>query len=129
MIHPTIKDINKAYHRIKPFVHKTPVLTCKNINDRCGAHLSFKCENFQKAGAFKIRGASNALLSLEKGELANGVATHSSGNHAAALALAAKWNHTRAFIVMPINSARCKKEAVAGYGAEITYCQPTLDSR
>jgi len=88
---PTLTEIREAAERIKPFTHRTPVLTCSTLNDMCRAELFFKCENFQKAGAFKIRGATNAVFSLEDGEASQGVATHSSGNHAAALALAAPW--------------------------------------
>jgi len=95
----------------------------------CGAELFFKCENFQKAGAFKIRGATNAVFSLSDEEAARGVATHSSGNHAAAVALAARWRGIRAYVVMPENAPEIKQAAVAGYGAEITFCRPTLRAR
>ena len=93
------------------------------------ARLFFKCENFQKVGAFKYRGASNAILQLSKEQLQKGVATHSSGNHAQALALAAKINHTKAYIVMPSNAPRSKRDAVIGYGAEVIDCAPTLEAR
>jgi threonine dehydratase len=126
---PAFKDIQAAHERIKPFIHRTPVLTCSAVNDLCGAELFFKCENFQKAGAFKIRGAANTVLSLPAGEAEKGVATHSSGNHAAALALAARWRGIRAYVVMPENTPAVKKDAVGGYGAEIVYCAPTLKAR
>lgn len=126
---PSAADIQKAYERIKPFVHHTPVLTCESINRIFGAELFFKCENFQKAGAFKYRGASNAVLLLTDEQKKNGVATHSSGNHAAALALAAAQNGISAHIVMPRNAPEVKRRAVAGYGAQIRFCKPTLEAR
>ncbi|UCF78432.1 MAG: pyridoxal-phosphate dependent enzyme [Candidatus Eiseniibacteriota bacterium] len=126
---PTIEDIRTASERIRSFIHCTPVLTCEALNRMSGASLFFKCENFQKAGVFKIRGAANAVFSLREEDVSNGVATHSSGNHAAALALAAHWRGTRAFVVMPRTAPGVKKEAVAGYGAEIVFCEPTLRSR
>ena len=129
MNEPTIREIREASERIKPYVHRTPVLTCSTLDRFCGAELFFKCENFQKAGAFKIRGATNAVFSLEEHEASRGVATHSSGNHAAALALAAKWRGVPAYLVMPENASDVKKNAVAGYGAEITFCRPTLTAR
>ncbi len=129
MIEPTIDMIKEAHNRIKPFIHRTPVLTCTAINQICGAELFFKCENFQKVGAFKIRGATNTVFSLTDKELTNGVATHSSGNHAAALALAARNRGTKAYVVMPENSPQIKKKAVKGYGAEIIICKPTLQAR
>ena len=129
MNEPTIREIREASERIKPYVHRTPVLTCSTLNRLCGAELFFKCENFQKAGAFKIRGATNAVFSLEEHEASRGVATHSSGNHAAALALAARWRGIPAYVVMPENAPEVKKSAVAGYGAEIIFCEPTLAAR
>ena len=126
---PTITNIISAHKRIKPFINKTAVLTSTYLNELSGAELYFKCENFQKVGAFKYRGATNAVLSLTKEQLSNGVATHSSGNHAAALALAAKKAGTKAYIVMPNNAPQIKKNAVADYGAIITYCEPTLEAR
>jgi len=129
MDEPTIKEIREAWERIRPFVHCTPVLTCRAINRMCKAEIFFKCENFQKAGAFKIRGATNAVFSLEDKEASQGVATHSSGNHAAALALAASWRGIKAYVVMPENAPRVKRDAVANYGAEITFCKPTLEAR
>jgi threonine dehydratase len=103
------------------FIHRTPVLTSTGINEMCGAQLFFKCENFQKAGAFKIRGACNAVFALADEEAEKGVATHSSGNHAAALALAARWRGIRAHVVMPENAALVKRAAALGYGAEIVF--------
>ncbi|MFC1475644.1 pyridoxal-phosphate dependent enzyme [Candidatus Zixiibacteriota bacterium] len=126
---PTIDDIRRAAERIKPHVHRTPVLTCASLDRLSGCRLFFKPENFQKVGAFKFRGATNAVFSLTDEEARRGVATHSSGNHAAALALAASRRGTRAYIVMPENSSEVKKAAVLGYGAEITYCRPTLQAR
>ncbi len=126
---PELRDVEDAYERIKPFVHQTPVLSSTNINNIAGCELHFKCENFQKVGAFKYRGATNAVLSLSEADRRKGVATHSSGNHAAALALAAKNNGVKAHIVMPNNAPEIKKKAVAGYGAEITFCEPTLKAR
>lgn len=126
---PTIREIREAADRIMPFVHRTPILTCTSLNRICGAELYFKCENFQKAGAFKIRGATNAVFSLRHREATKGVATHSSGNHAAALALAARWRGIRASVVMPENAPQIKRDAVADYGANITFCKPTLEAR
>jgi threonine dehydratase len=126
---PEPADIRAAYERIKPFVHRTPVLKSQQLNRIFGCDLFFKCENFQKVGAFKFRGATNAVLSLNTEERLKGVVTHSSGNHAAALALAAGMNGIKANIVMPENAPVVKKNAVAGYGAEITFCKPTLQAR
>jgi len=126
---PGKEDILKAAERIQPHIHRTPVLTCNAINEIAGAQLFFKCENFQKVGAFKFRGATNAVLELTSAEKRRGVVTHSSGNHAAALALAARINGVHANIVMPETAPEVKKNAVAGYGAEITFCKPTLESR
>jgi threonine dehydratase len=126
---PTLDDIRNAHTRIRPFIHYTPVLTSTSINKILGAEFFFKCENFQKVGAFKFRGATNAVLSLTREELAHGVGTHSSGNHAAALALAARNANVPAYIVMPRTAPEIKKIAVAGYGGIITYCEPTLEAR
>lgn len=126
---PELSDIESAYGRIKPFIHNTPVLTSSLLNDHFGCELYFKCENFQKVGAFKFRGAMNAVLSLSSEERAKGVVTHSSGNHAAALALAARINGVKAYIVMPENAPVVKKNAVAGYGGSITFCKPTQLAR
>ncbi|MFW6147100.1 MAG: pyridoxal-phosphate dependent enzyme [Thermodesulfobacteriota bacterium] len=126
---PSIREIRDASQRITSFIHRTPVLTCSTLNRMCSTELFFKCENFQKAGAFKTRGAANAVFSLEDARAARGVATHSSGNHAAALALAASWRNIPAYVVMPTNASQAKKDATAGYGAEITLCDPTLAAR
>ena len=126
---PTFSDIEQAHERIRPFIHHTPVLSSQSINQIVGAELFFKCENLQKVGAFKFRGACNSVFSLSEEEAKNGVCTHSSGNHAAALALAARMRGIPAYIVMPDNAPEIKKIAVAGYGAQITYCLPTLEAR
>ncbi len=126
---PQYSDIEDAYVRIEPYIHLTPVLTSSAINKITGAQIFFKCENFQKVGAFKFRGACNAVFSLSDEQVAKGVGTHSSGNHAAALALAAKLRETHAYIVMPKNAPEIKKKAVGSYGGVITFCEPTLQSR
>jgi len=126
---PSISDIRAAHERIIPFIHKTPVMTSRQLNNIFGCNLFFKCENFQKVGAFKFRGATNAVRLLTGEEKKRGVVTHSSGNHAAALALAATMNGVKPYIVMPETAPDVKKNAVAGYGAEITFCKPTLESR
>ena len=124
-----LETIRAAHRRIAPYIHRTPVMTSHRIDALCGAQLVFKCENLQKVGAFKARGAFNAVLSLSEAEAARGVVTHSSGNHAAALALAARIRGVPAYIVMPSNAPQPKKDAVAGYGAQITFCEPTLAAR
>jgi threonine dehydratase len=129
MTHPTLIEIQQAAERIKPYIHRTPVFTSSSLNHMVQADLFFKCENFQKAGAFKFRGACNAVLSLSESEARRGVATHSSGNHAAALALAAQRRGIPAFIVMPKTAPEVKKAAVAGYGGKIVFCEPTLAAR
>jgi threonine dehydratase len=126
---PTFNDIQAAHIRIQKQIHRTPVLTSQSINAISGSELFFKCENFQKVGAFKYRGAVNAVLSLTDEEARNGVATHSSGNHAAALALAAQIRGISCYVAMPHTAPPVKKEAVKGYGAVITFCEPTLESR
>jgi len=126
---PEFKDIEAAHMRINRYIHKTPVLTSNSINEMVKSDVFFKCENFQKAGAFKYRGATNAVLSLSDDKAKRGVATHSSGNHAAALALAAKIRNIKCHIVMPENAIAVKIDAVRSYGAEITFCRPTLKSR
>ena len=126
---PELADIIAAHERIKPFIHNTPVMKSQQLNELFNCELFFKCENFQKVGAFKFRGATNAVLSLTSEEKNKGVVTHSSGNHAAALALAGRMNGVKANIVMPDNAPVVKKNAVAGYGAEITFCKPTLQAR
>jgi threonine dehydratase len=126
---PTLDDIRAAAKRIKPYIHRTPVLTNESLNEKVGAKVFLKCENFQKVGAFKFRGACNAVFSLSDEEAARGVSTHSSGNHAQALALAARLRGIPAYIVMPNNAPAVKKAAVAGYGGIITFCEPTLAAR
>lgn len=126
---PTFKDVREAHQRIAENAHRTPVLSSRQANKKTGGKLFFKCENFQKVGAFKFRGASNAILSLSSQEAKKGVATHSSGNHAQALALAAKLREIPAYVVMPENAPKVKIQAVKSYGAEITFCKPTLDAR
>ena len=129
MNEPTIMEVREAFERIKTLVHQTPVLTCSTLNEMCDAEIFFKCENFQKVGAFKIRGATNAVFSLSEEEASKGVATHSSGNHGAALALAARWLGIKAYVVMPENAPQVKRNAVTHYGAEIIFCKPTLKAR
>jgi threonine dehydratase len=126
---PAYSDLEKAHRIVAKYAHRTPVLTSESINRIVGADLFFKCENLQKVGAFKFRGACNAVFLLSEQEAQKGVATHSSGNHAAALALAARMRGIAAHIVMPENSPEIKKKAVAGYGAKITFCMPTLQAR
>lgn len=124
-----LDDIKTAAERIRPYIHRAPVLTNESLNQKVGAQVFMKCENFQKVGAFKFRGASNAVWALTDEEAAHGVVTHSSGNHAQALALAAKMRGIPAYIVMPSNAPQVKKNAVAGYGGQITFCEPTLAAR
>lgn len=126
---PDYSDVLKASERIGNLIHHTPVLTSASINKILSCDLFFKCENFQKVGAFKFRGASNAVFSLCDSDAIKGVATHSSGNHAAALALAASMRGIPSYVVMPENAPEIKKNAVKGYGAEITFCKPTLEAR
>jgi threonine dehydratase len=121
--------VRQAAHRIAPWAHRTPVLRSKFFDEHAGARVAFKCENFQKAGAFKFRGAANAVLSLSDEETRRGVVTHSSGNHAQALALAARMRGAPATIVMPAGSAAVKRAAVVGYGATVIECAPTLAAR
>jgi threonine dehydratase len=125
----TKASIEKAAERIAPYIHNTPVMTCQSINDMYGIEFYFKCENFQKIGAFKIRGAMNACLKLTPEALSKGIATHSSGNHAQAMALAGKTLGTQAYIVMPKTSPQVKVNAVKGYGADITMCVPNQAAR
>ncbi len=129
ILKPSKQDILDAQDRIKPYIHHTPVLSSQIINEITGRKVFFKCENFQKAGAFKSRGACNAVLSLPESELLKGVATHSSGNHAQALARAAKIKGITAHIVMPENSSKVKIDGVIYYNGKITFCRPTLEDR
>ena len=126
---PDYDDVLTAHERIRKYIHRTPVLTSTIINTELGASFYFKCENFQKVGAFKFRGASNAILSLSGKDAGKGVGTHSSGNHAAAVSLAARRKGIEAQIVMPKNAPEIKKKAVQSYGGIITFCEPTLASR
>lgn len=125
----TKDSIEAAHIRIKPYVHRTPVMTSASLNKLAGCNLFFKCENLQNVGAFKARGAMNATLSLSKDDLAKGVATHSSGNHGQALARAAQLLGTNAYIVMPRTAPEIKKKGVRAFGGEIIECEPTLESR
>ena len=125
----SLQQIEEAHQRIAPYIHRTPILTNSTINAMAGADLYFKCENFQKIGAFKIRGGMNAALTLSAENLKIGMATHSSGNHAQAIAYAAKTLGTKAYIVMPKNSPSVKVNAVKDYGATITFCEPNQAAR
>lgn len=126
---PDLQTIREAAERIRPYIHRTPVLTSQIINNILDTEIWFKCENFQKVGAFKSRGACNAVFSLDESAIARGVATHSSGNHAQALARAARIRGCSAYIVMPETSPKVKSDAVRNYGGEITFCEPTLEAR
>jgi threonine dehydratase len=126
---PDWQNIQEAHNRIRPRIHRTPVMTSRSLNTLAGAQLFFKCENLQKTGSFKIRGATNAVFSLSDEEARLGVVTHSSGNHAAALACAAGWRGIPAWIVMPKNAPALKCRAVESYGGKITFCEPTVSSR
>lgn len=126
---PSLSDIRAAHDRIQPFIHRTPILTSTAINQISGCEIFFKCENFQKVGAFKARGAANAVMKLSLADRAKGVATHSSGNHAAALARAASVAGIPSYIVMPSNAPEIKKKAVKSYGGEIIECEPNLKAR
>lgn len=125
----TQEIITEAHNRIKPFIHHTPVITSTSVDEMAGCMLFFKAENFQKVGAFKARGAMNAVLCLSREQRARGVATHSSGNHAQALARAAKIMGAKAYIVMPRTAPQIKRQGVVGYGGEIFDCEPTLQAR
>lgn len=126
---PTLQDMLAAHDRIKPHIHQTPVLTSSYFNDLTGAQLFFKCENFQKAGAFKVRGASNAVFGLSEEDADKGVCTHSSGNHALSLSYAAGRRGIPCNVVMPRTAPQAKKDAVRGYGGIITECEPSTTSR
>ncbi len=126
---PTLVDIRTAAVRIARLVRRTPVLTSHGLDDLCGARVYFKCENFQRTGSFKIRGACNAILSLTDDEVRNGVVTHSSGNHASAVACAARFRGIHSAIVVPSNTPLTKREAAAGFGGEIHLCEPTVAAR
>lgn len=126
---PSWQEIAEAHVRIAPRIHRTPVLTSQTLNRISGAQLFFKCENLQKTGSFKIRGAANAILSLLEEEARRGIVTQSSGNHAAAVACAAAWRGAKAWIVMPKNAPRVKCDAVEGYGGKIAFCEPSVAAR
>lgn len=125
----TLESVQEAAKRIEPYAHKTPVLTCSTLDSLSGHELFFKCEIFQKGGAFKFRGACNAIFSLSPSEASNGVVTHSSGNHAAAVALAARLRGIPAHIVVPRSTPQCKQDAVTGYGGRLYMCEDTIDAR
>ena len=124
-----LDTVRAAHERIRPYIHRTPVLTSSRLDEASEAYLFFKCENFQKVGAFKARGATNAVSALDHEAVRRGVATHSSGNHGAAVALAAQLRGIPAHIVMPSNSANVKIRAVEGYGAHVVFCEPTEEAR
>jgi threonine dehydratase len=126
---PTLKEIQQTHEAIESLIHRTPVLTCASIDAIAGARLFFKCENFQKVGAFKMRGGASAAIRLTPAEKERGIATHSSGNHAQAVARAARELGIPAYIVMPENAPSIKKAATKGYGAEVIACAPTLEAR
>lgn len=126
---PTLADMKAAHERVKPYIHRTPVLTSEYINDLTGAELFFKCENLQKAGAFKARGASNAVFGLTDEQAAKGVATHSSGNHGTCLSYAAGRRGIPCTVVMPHTAPQAKKDAVRGYGGRVVECEPSTTSR
>lgn len=126
---PSLDDLTDAHERIAPWIHRTPVLTCHALDERAGASLFFKCENFQKTGSFKARGAANAVFSLGDDQAARGVATHSSGNHGQALARAARCRGMPATIVMPHTAPQPKIDAVRAYGGDVVFCEPTNTAR
>ena len=126
---PSLSDMLIAHERIKPYIHRTPVLTSRYIDELAGAELFFKCENFQKAGAFKARGASNAVFGLSEARAAKGVATHSSGNHGTCLSYAAGRRGIPCTVVMPRTAPQAKKDAVRGYGGKVVECEPSTSSR
>src|SRR5882724_7304540 len=126
---PDWRAIVEAHARIAPRIHRTPVLTSKSLDAMVGAQVFFKCENLQKTGSFKIRGAANAIFSLNEQEIAHGIVTQSSGNHGAAVACAAAWRGIPAWIVMPRNAPAVKRLAIEGYGGRITVCEATMTAR
>ena len=126
---PTFDDMIAAHERIKPYIHRTPVLTSSYLNELSGCEIFFKCENFQKAGAFKVRGAANAVFALSDIEASKGVCTHSSGNHALSLSYAANRRGISCNVVMPRTAPEAKKSAVRGYGGIITECEPSTTAR
>lgn len=128
-MNPDYESVQAAAKRIRPFINHTPVITSEKLDNIAGCSLFFKCENLQKAGAFKSRGAVNAIMSLDAPALAKGVATHSSGNHGAALARAAGLKNTTAYIVVPDDAKRVKQDAILSYGGKVILCEPTLEAR
>src|SRR6266851_5822866 len=126
---PAWVEIQAAHERIAPRIHRTPVLRSKTVDALCEAEIFFKCENLQKTGSFKIRGATNAILSLKDQEASHGIITQSSGNHGAAVACAAGWRGVPAWIVMPKNAPAVKCRAVEAYGGKITFCEPWISAR
>ena len=126
---PDLSDVKTAHERISPHIHYTPIVTSQFLDAKTGAKLFFKCENFQKAGAFKVRGASNAVFGLDDATAAKGVATHSSGNHALSLSYAAGRRGIPCTVVMPKTAPQAKKDAVIGYGGTIVECEPATTSR
>jgi len=129
MAGPSWQAVREAHERIRARIHRTPVMTSEQMDQMSGARLFFKCENLQKTGSFKIRGATNAVFSMSEQEAARGVATVSSGNHAAALSLAARWRGVPAWVVMPSNTPQVKRQAVQAYGGQIRFCEPTMKGR
>ena len=125
---PSLSDIKRAHQRIQQYIFRTPVLTSNSIDEVVGAKVLFKCENFQKVGSFKMRGASNMIFGFRPEERINGFATHSSGNHAQAVALASKLGGSKAYVVMPKDATKVKIEAVKEYGAEIIFCEPNINN-
>jgi len=128
-VSPSLADLRAAADRLAPLAHRTPVLTSSSLDALAGASLHFKCENFQRGGAYKFRGAANAVVSLTDAQASGGVVTHSSGNHATCLALAAKLRGIPAHIVVPRNAPLIKQRAIAAYGGRLTVCEPTLAAR
>jgi threonine dehydratase len=126
---PSWEAILAAHARIAPHIHRTPVLTSASFDALAGAQLFFKCDNFQKTGSFKIRGASNTIFSLTEKEIARGIVTQSSGNHGAAVACAAAWRGVPAYIVMPSNAPKVKVQAIESYGGKVTFCEPKVSAR
>ncbi|MCL6567066.1 MAG: pyridoxal-phosphate dependent enzyme [Acidobacteriia bacterium] len=126
---PDLATIRAAHERIRPYIHRTPVMTSRSLDELAGVRLFFKCENLQKTGSFKIRGAMNTVLSLSEAEARRGVVTHSSGNHATAVAYAARLRGIPAHVVMPSNAPLVKRQAVEAFGGKITLCEPTLAAR
>lgn len=126
---PGWENIQEAHGRIKPRIHRTPILRSATLDALAGADLYFKCDNLQKTGSFKIRGATNAIFSLSDAEASRGIVTHSSGNHAAAISCAAAWRGVPAWIVMPRNAPSVKCKAVEAYGGRITFCEPKVSAR